>query len=171
MYKPHFNGGFLAYIIIATSVIVFLFLIAPVYILDESAKVGQFLFEELVFVGAPLIYYLGWVYLPAKEKYNLYNTNRDEYNKKVSEEAEARKKAKAAKDAELEAELDYAIQSQKSGAPWERYYTFPCPYCGHYKVRPANWDDKKVSVAFWGPILSQKISDRYKCEYCKKMWN
>ena len=60
---------------------------------------------------------------------------------------------------------------QNEGAPWSRrYYTLPCPYCKHYKVRPANWDDKKVSVAFWGPYMSSKLTDHYKCENCKKMW-
>ncbi len=69
---------------------------------------------------------------------------------------------------EIERERQSAIASQNR-APWERYYTFACPYCGHYKVRPANWDDKKMSVAFWG-AASSKLGDHYKCEHCKKTW-
>lgn len=70
----------------------------------------------------------------------------------------------------IEQERIYAEQSQHNGAPWgERYYTYPCPYCGHYKVRPANWDDKRMSVAFWG-AASSKIGDKYKCENCNRTW-
>lgn len=71
---------------------------------------------------------------------------------------------------ELELEKQFAIESQKNAAPWERYYPYPCPYCGHYKVRPSKWDDKRMSVAFWG-IHSQKIGKQYKCDYCGSMWN
>lgn len=71
----------------------------------------------------------------------------------------------------LQAEKEAAEQSQRSGAPWDKqYYTYPCPYCGHYKVRPATWDDKRMSVAFNG-VHSQKIGKRFKCEHCKMMWS
>lgn len=68
-------------------------------------------------------------------------------------------------------EKQEAINASTSDAPWERkYYTSPCPYCGHYKVRSANWDDKRASVAFWGGA-SDKIGKRYKCENCNEMWS
>lgn len=71
----------------------------------------------------------------------------------------------------IEQERIFAEQSQRDGAPWStRYYTFPCPYCGHYRVRPAKWDDKRMSVAFWG-AASSKIGTRYKCERCNRMWS
>ena len=70
----------------------------------------------------------------------------------------------------IERERIYAEYSQTSGTPWEkRYYTYPCPYCRHYKVRRANWDDKRMSVAFWGGA-SSKIGTNYKCEHCGRMW-
>ena len=57
-------------------------------------------------------------------------------------------------------------------APWETtYYSFPCPYCGKNMVRPAKWDDKRLSIAFWGALLSPKTGTRYKCDNCKKMWS
>lgn len=70
----------------------------------------------------------------------------------------------------LENERQQAIHSQEYGAQWDtKYFTDPCPYCGHYKVRYAKWDDKRLSVAFWGGA-SSKIGTRYKCEHCGRMW-
>lgn len=67
-------------------------------------------------------------------------------------------------------EYQQALDSQKSNEPWAvRYSTQPCPYCRHYKVRYAKWEDKQMSVAFWG-AASSKIGKLYKCEYCGKMW-
>lgn len=58
-----------------------------------------------------------------------------------------------------------------SPAPWDTvYYKHACPYCGKYTVRPAKWDDKQFSVAFWG-IYSYKLHCKYKCDSCKSMWN
>ena len=63
--------------------------------------------------------------------------------------------------------------STKSGStPWDtKYYNYPCPYCGMYKVRPAKWEDKRLSIAFWGAIASSKTGARYKCESCNRMWS
>lgn len=44
-----------------------------------------------------------------------------------------------------------------------------CPYCGGYQVRRAKWEDKQMSVAFWG-FFSAKLHANYKCEKCGKMW-
>lgn len=56
-------------------------------------------------------------------------------------------------------------------SPWERkYMPYACPYCGRYTVRYSNWDDKKISVAFWGVYGSEKIDQQYKCDSCKNMW-
>ena len=61
-------------------------------------------------------------------------------------------------------------QIQES-APWDIvYYKHPCPYCGQYKVRPAKWQDKQFSTAFWG-YYSYKLHCNYKCDACKNMWN
>lgn len=70
----------------------------------------------------------------------------------------------------IERERLAAIASQRSSEPWAiRYSTSPCPYCGHYKVRYAKWEDKSMSVAFWG-IASQKLGANFKCEHCTRMW-
>ncbi len=67
-------------------------------------------------------------------------------------------------------EYKEAVASNESGSPWQiRYATYPCPYCGHYKVRSAKWEDKRMSVAFWG-AASSKIGTNFKCENCNMMW-
>ena len=79
-------------------------------------------------------------------------------------------KRRAEEASQIEAERQRAIASQESSSPWEvRYAVEPCPYCGHYKVRSAKWEDKQLSVAFWG-VASSAIGKEYKCEHCKKMW-
>lgn len=79
-------------------------------------------------------------------------------------------KRRAEEVLQIEEERKKAIASQKSDSPWEtRYALEPCPYCGHYKVRYAKWEDKQLSVAFWG-AASDKIGKYYKCENCKEMW-
>lgn len=77
----------------------------------------------------------------------------------------------AAEEQELiKHEYQQALDSQHCSEPWTvRYATYPCPYCGHYKVRSAKWEDKQMSVAFWG-MASSTIDKHYKCEWCKKMW-
>lgn len=71
---------------------------------------------------------------------------------------------------QIERERKQAIESQNQTTPWaKKYMTSPCPYCGHYKVRWAKWEDKRMSVAFWGGA-SSKIGTNYKCEHCGKMW-
>ena len=71
---------------------------------------------------------------------------------------------------QIERERLAAIESQKEGEPWRIIYaTYPCPHCGHYKVRSAKWEDKRASVAFWGSA-SNAIGKQYKCEHCGEMW-
>lgn len=77
---------------------------------------------------------------------------------------------RAAELEQIEQERIAAIASQQPGEPWKvRYATSPCPHCGHYKVRNANWEDKRYSVAFWG-AASSKIGKQFKCEHCGEMW-
>jgi predicted RNA-binding Zn-ribbon protein involved in translation (DUF1610 family) len=67
-------------------------------------------------------------------------------------------------------EYEAAVKSQQATEPWaKRYSTSPCPYCGHYKVRNAKWEDKSLSIAFWG-VASSTIGKNYKCEHCNRMW-
>lgn len=71
---------------------------------------------------------------------------------------------------EIEREYDEAVASQNATEPWAiRYSTESCPYCGHFKVRNAKWEDKQMSVAFWG-VASSAIGKQYKCEHCNMMW-
>lgn len=70
----------------------------------------------------------------------------------------------------IEKEYQHALSSQKATEAWAiRYSTNPCPYCGHYAVRSTKWEDKQLSIAFWG-VASSTIGKTYKCEYCGKMW-
>ena len=70
----------------------------------------------------------------------------------------------------IENERQQAILSQRAGEPWRtRYATYPCPHCGHYKVRCAKWEDKRLSISFWG-AASSAIGKEFKCEHCGKMW-
>ena len=79
-------------------------------------------------------------------------------------------RARAQEQLQIQKEYEEAVASQKNSAPWAiRYSTSPCPYCGHYKVRSAKWEDKSLSVAFWG-IASAKLGTNYKCEHCNHMW-
>ncbi len=105
-------------------------------------------------------------------RYFLSKNDADAYEEMRRAEFQRTKEKEDHERSIIEGEKEYAELMQAEGAPWSRrYYTFPCPYCNHYKVRPANWDDKKVSVAFWGPYMSKKLTDRYKCENCNKMWD
>ncbi|MCR5799700.1 MAG: hypothetical protein K6G69_06440 [Lachnospiraceae bacterium] len=89
-----------------------------------------------------------------------------------SELWEKRSKERKEKEAQaLQAEQEFAIKSQSDSTPWnKRYFTDPCPYCGHYKVRYASWDDKKLSVAFWG-VWSNKVGKNFHCDYCNRTFN
>lgn len=112
----------------------------------------------------------GLRYFIELSEYNQIKEDPVAYRRKQEAEQRERNQRAIEQQRILQAEKEAAERSQLSGAPWERYYTYPCPYCGHYKVRPATWDDKKMSVAFWGPH-SPKAGKRYKCEHCKQMWN
>ena len=57
--------------------------------------------------------------------------------------------------------LNALERNQAKNDPWAtRYNAHSCPYCGHRKVRNAKWDDKRMSVAFWG-VASDKIGKNY----------
>ena len=111
-----------------------------------------------------------------RDNYKLAQSDFDAYKRKVIAKQDADAKAKDPENIRkrqqegLEREYQQAVASQQASEPWTvRYSTHPCPYCGHYKVRYAKWEDQQMSVAFWG-IASSAIDKHYKCEYCKKMW-
>jgi len=92
----------------------------------------------------------------------------DRIKKRVNLSKEERQIREAEK---IEQERKEVFNSYSPLRPeWDRkYFRDPCPHCGHYRVRYANWDDKKISVAVWG-IGSSKISKKYYCENCRQMW-
>lgn len=64
-------------------------------------------------------------------------------------------------------DAEYRIRTNPLAA---KYYAYPCPHCGHYKVRNMTWDDKRWSVAFWG-MWSSEIGKHYVCDKCGKEWS
>lgn len=133
-----------------------------------------------IFMGLLLgaIFILGGIgfFEDNKDKYELARSDFDEYRRRIiaRQDAAARANTPEAiqelKQKILENEYQQAVASQQTSEPWTvRYSTHPCPYCGHYKVRYAKWEDKQMSVAFWG-MASSAIDKHYKCEFCKKMW-
>lgn len=103
--------------------------------------------------------------------YSMKIASPNEYNKYKSDIAEKHRENVAKEQAEIEREKRAAIESQKNEAPWnKRYFTEPCPYCRHYKVRYSTWDDKKMSVAFWG-VWSNKVGKSFHCDRCGRDFN
>ena len=161
--KPIYSKGMLIYIIIAT---VFLFLLfSGGFGEDDPSAVPAVLFT---FYFVPIGY--SFYFFAKFYDYNLAQKDYPEYLRRETAKLERQIKMEEAEKAEIDAEYQAAVQSQNLTEPWAiRYSTSPCPYCGHYKVRYAKWEDKSMSVAFWG-IASSKIGTNYKCEHCKRMW-
>lgn len=137
------------------------------YSFESSLYAGAIMIPFLLFT--PLLYYCVY-FLLKYNKYKLATNNYPEYVRRELAKLEKQLKQAEAKQALIEAEYQAAVDSQKLTEPWAvRYSTSPCPYCGHYKVRNAKWEDKSLSVAFWG-VASSKIGTNYKCEYCNRMW-
>lgn len=189
--KPKFSKGFLIYTTIALVFWLFMIIVqfSPAIndsdwnqdgVVDYKDKyyLSDNTFEEdmlFLFLGLPLgifspTFIYGVFFLRKLYDYNLAQKDYPEYLSREMAKLERQIKIKEAEQAEIDAEYQAAVQSQKSTEPWTvRYSTSPCPYCGHYKVRYAKWEDKSMSVAFWG-IASSKIGTNYKCEHCKRMW-
>ena len=165
--KPKFSKGMANYLLIMSSFLLFfLIFIANV---DWSIRLENGIKLFLMLDGIPLGIYL-FFYIKKWSDYNLAQENFAEYERRKIEEHKALVRAQEQKQAQLDREYEEAVESQKSTTPWTvRYSTSPCPYCGHYKVRYAKWEDKRLSVAFWG-AASSKIGTNYKCEHCGTMW-
>ena len=165
--KPEFSKVMKYYLIGMTSFLLFF----TIFIANVDWSIRWESFWGLVgyLDGIPLGIYL--LYWGVKwSKYNLATKNKDEYERRAlawyeNQQAEARLKSVI-----IEQEYKKAVESQSASEPWAtRYSTSPCPHCGHYKVRHAKWEDKSMSVAFWG-AASSKIGTNYKCDNCKQMW-
>ena len=138
---------------------------------DEPTSEDK-LYAYLVFPSlllSPCLIY-GLLFFMKYRKYNLAQKDYPEYLRQEIANLEKQIKISESVQAQIDAEYQAAVQSQNATEPWAvRYSTSPCPYCGHYKVRYAKWEDKSMSVAFWG-IASSKLGTNYKCEHCNKMW-
>ena len=189
--KPKFSNGILIYTVIA--LVIWIILITMQFSADKNgfdwnhdgvvdykdryAYSDRTIEEDmrLIFLGVPLgiffpTYMYGVYFLCKLHDYNLAQNNYPEYVRRETARLERQIKIMETEEAEIKAEYQAALRSQNSTEPWAvRYSTSPCPYCGHYKVRNAKWEDKSMSVAFWG-IASSKIGTNYKCEHCKRMW-
>ena len=172
--KPKFRKGFITYTIVIFGLVV-------------SGIVNAHILSFLMIFLSPVVIYTV-VYKSALNEYSLAQKDYPKYVMKIkakrekervriekaqvaAEERRVREEAQRAKEkAIIEAEYNAAILSQHRQEPWAvRYSTSPCPYCGHYKVRHAKWEDKSISVAFWG-MASSTIGKNYKCEHCGRMW-
>lgn len=165
--KPKFSRGMIYYLLITIGII-FFFIVFIANVDWETRLDG--LGEIIVMIdGVPLVLYLAYFGRKCYD-YRLANTNYDEYKRRVEAKADAHAQVILKEQAEIRKEEEEAIASQYATEPWaKRYMTSPCPYCGHYKVRYAKWEDKSLSVAFWG-IASSAIGKNYKCEHCNRMW-
>ena len=189
--KPMFSKGILIY-----SIIALVFWLLMIMIVFSPAKNGfdwnrdgavdykdKYVYSDktieedmcFLFLGLPCgiffpTYIYGISFLKKLYEYNLAQKDYPEYLRRKKAKLEKQIKKKEEEQAEIRAEYQNAVQSQNLKEPWAvRYSTSPCPYCGHYKVRYAKWEDKSMSVAFWG-IASSKLGKNYKCEHCNRMW-
>ena len=139
---------------------------------SQSYKGGStFLAVILLFGGAIIGGIALMIYISEYSEYEEAKNSPELYKQKQIEKAKREQERAVQKAQELQAEKEAAELSQSNTAPWEKkYYTYPCPYCGHYKVRYANWDDKKMSVAINGYRHSTKVHKKYICDNCKHMW-
>lgn len=154
--KPKIGKGIVIY-----TVILFVFILWLV-------AIGG-LVPDVLFLLFPIIIY-AIAYVALLNNYKLAQTDYPKYVMKVKANKARQEAEKAREKATLEAEYNAAVLSQKRSEPWAvRYSTSPCPRCGHYKVRHAKWEDKSMSIAFWG-MASSTIGKNYKCEHCGRMW-
>lgn len=111
------------------------------------------------------------------EKYKEFELNLPQqyWNAKLDNERSRKEQAETSRRVneicnELQNMTEELKRKNNSSAPWDtRYYDYPCPWCGKYKVRPAKWEDKRLSISFWG-WGSHKTGARFKCDACKEMW-
>lgn len=148
------------------GLLVFLIIgVASIFHLLSQTESGDFSLPPsfiVIMVISLICFIYGICDWSGKEK-NLYK-----YYLNVERNIEQYQKDQAKRAEEIK--IEKYLAENKSPESWNPYIAKPCPHCGHYKVRAATWDDKKMSVAFWG-VHSQKIGKRYKCDNCGNMWN
>lgn len=105
-------------------------------------------------IGIGVLCFVIWLYVKQKERYNLAQTDFEEYQRTVIREK------------------DEMAARQKAQAEAERYrqMTAPkCPMCGSTNIEKISTTSRAVSVATVG-LASGKIGKQYKCKKCKHMW-
>lgn len=155
--------GELAQVGLALFVVVgIMTIILELIMICEYGKLGIPPYFIVVLIASLVCYIYGRADYSEK-KNNLYNyylkTERSDKQYQQNQEKRAE-----------EIRMEKYLAENKSSESWNPYIAKPCPHCGHYKVRSATWDDKRMSVAFWG-AHSQKIGKRYKCDNCGNMWS
>ena len=161
--KPEFSKGIKIYSLIATIVVVLLLLLG--YGEGDGSGIAA-----LICIAYIVPFYYCCHFFTKWCEYSSAIKNPEKYQKQQKLQQEYQNKKIQEELTEIQKEKEFAEASQRASEPWAiKYSTHPCPYCGHYKVRYAKWEDKSVSIAFWG-IASSKIGKDYKCEHCKKMW-
>lgn len=105
-------------------------------------------------IGIGVLCFVIWLYVKQKERYNLAQTDFEEYQRTVIREQ------------------DEMVARQKAQAEAERYrqMTAPkCPMCGSTNIEKISFTSRAISIATIG-LASNKIGKQYKCKNCKHLW-
>lgn len=147
--KPIFSRGFIVYMIIAIIFFSWLMLYTPTTYSDPP-HVGEWIFEIILFVGVPFgVYFLN--FSKRIERYNLAQSNFEEYQKQVIKEQDA------------------AIASAQAAAvarAREEAMKPECPYCHSHNTSKITATAKAVNTAMFG-VLGQKRKYQWHCNNCK----
>ena len=154
--KPMFSKGLKKYLIGATGVYTFYFIISAC--MDWETCVGtlsSLITLVLLTVLLPLAVYVLFFYCPAVNEYNLAEKDFGKYQE--------RRKSKALKEKHMKEEY---LKSEN-----ERLAKLPeCPICNSKRyVKRISTLDRDMSVTMFG-LASSKIGKQYECKNCKHKW-
>lgn len=105
-------------------------------------------------VGIAVVCFVIYLFAKQRERYNLAQTNFEEYQRTIIREQD---EAIAAQKAQAEAERIRRLNAPK------------CPMCQSINIEKISTTSRAVSVATVG-LASGKIGKQYKCKNCKHMW-
>lgn len=162
--------GTIIWIIVWTGIMIWAFRVS------KNGSLGMLILVAFFFVIVAwwILYETRGSIKNLERKIKIASRSVEEYKEEVEFEQHMWEKTKKVererKQNELQQEYESALRSQQSDAPWDtKYFTSPCPHCGHYKARYIKWEDKRNSIYFWGR-LSGKIGKNYICDNCKWTW-
>ncbi|GLB26631.1 hypothetical protein LXJ15735_28720 [Lacrimispora xylanolytica] len=141
--KPTFSKGLIAYSIMTTLLLSWLFL--------SDGQIGMWFWEVMLFVIAPFFIYKH-KYDKKLGDYNLAKTNFEAYQRQVIQEQ------------------DKEIASVRASAEaWSREEAKKpkCPYCNSTDLNKISGLSKAGSVALWGIFAVGKVSKQWHCNGCK----